>query len=114
MTNSPTSWPWPLHYDSLCINTAATPPALTTYWMYPEDSIPVTYQYQLSDAAGDTVTSPTATAHFSVQGPTGATLTTTTTQVSIGLSPLEMGLFAPPCKSGITFTASLSPPSITQ
>ena len=48
----------------------------TFYWVYPGNSLNMTYQYSIS-GGGSSVNSPVATATFNVAGPSGGTMTST-------------------------------------
>jgi len=88
-------------------STCSASPSCTLYWVAPGTSLTVTYAYTLTNGQ----TSPTVSATFNVQGPSAVSLTTPTiSAVSIGLSPLEMGMFVPPETSGIEFNATLQQP----
>jgi len=65
------------------------PTSLTTYWVYPGSSIPVTYQYCV-DILVDLsyVCSPIATAEFDITGPTGGAMSVTPFAPSVTIADL--------------------------
>ena len=98
-------------------STCSSSATCSLYWTSPGNSQGVSYSQIASTTSGDGLTEPSgvATGTFSVQGPSAVTLTTPTiSPVSIGLSPLYMGMFTPPNTPGIVFSASLQQPQAAQ
>jgi hypothetical protein len=104
-------------------STCSTSSTCTLYWVSPGssqnwvpsgNSLTASYSYTMTNGQASQ-TSPAASATFNVQGPTAATMTTPTiSPVSIGLSPLQMGMFVPPTTPGIAFNATLTQPQAAQ
>lgn len=93
--------------------TTLTDPSLTTYWVEAGTNIPVSFQYCVSIQGASTANqcSLPANASFNVTGP-AVSLDTTTSDVSVGLTPLSFGFFVPPDTSGIIFSATATQPDV--
>lgn len=93
--------------SSTCSNSSTC----TLYWVSAGTSLTASYHYTLANGQN----SATVTGTFNVEGPSAISLTTPTiSPVSIGLSPLYMGMFVPPDTPGIVFNATLQQPESVQ